>query len=314
MRAPCCGHGLRGFSKTTSDRPAIGHRRGAGASSENYGDDEVQARLAEAFDSPIAPEDDASSTATSVTSKWTDPDWSILDDRRGDLPEFPIDCLPATLQPWIERAAHGAGVTPAHVAVPFLAIVSGLIGTARRVGVSRSWSVPMTLWAALVGFSGTGKTPGIDVTKRALDMIERARATTISELERKHKSRVEAAKAIEKKWKKEMEEAIESGSTPPTMPPEAADPGPFIAPRLYLSDVTIERVAVLLQARPRGIVMLCDELASLFLNMSRYSGGRDNEFWLQCWNGIAYRVERMEQASRRRRPPSGRRRRWSSAG
>jgi hypothetical protein len=39
--------------------------------------------------------------------------------------------------------------------------------------------------------------------------------------------------------------------------------------------------------------MLCDELASLFLNMSRYSGGQDNEFWLECWNGNPYRVERM---------------------
>src|SRR6516164_6853792 len=24
---------------------------------------------------------------------WDDPDWSILDDRRGDLPEFPVDAL-----------------------------------------------------------------------------------------------------------------------------------------------------------------------------------------------------------------------------
>src|SRR5262249_22414296 len=24
---------------------------------------------------------------------WDSPDWSILDDRRGELPEFPLDCL-----------------------------------------------------------------------------------------------------------------------------------------------------------------------------------------------------------------------------
>ena len=38
---------------------------------------------------------------------------------------------------------------------------------------------------------------------------------------------------------------------------------------------------------------LSDELASLFLNMSRYSGGQDNEFWLEAWNGGSYTVERM---------------------
>jgi len=41
------------------------------------------------------------------------------------------------------------------------------------------------------------------------------------------------------------------------------------------------------------LLMLSDELAGLFLNMSRYSGGQDNEFWLEAWNGSSYTVERM---------------------
>jgi Protein of unknown function (DUF3987) len=77
------------------------------------------------------------------------------------------------------------------------------------------------------------------------------------------------------------------------MPPEAADPGPFVAPRLYVSNATIERLAALLQARPQGMLMLSDELAGLFLNMSRYSGGQDNEFWLEAWDGGPYTVERV---------------------
>ena len=28
-------------------------------------------------------------------------------------------------------------------------------------------------------------------------------------------------------------------------------------------------------------------------HMSRYSGGQDNEFWLEAWNGDSYTVERM---------------------
>jgi hypothetical protein len=135
---------------------------------------------------------------------WDDPDWSILDDRRGDLPEFPIDTLSAPCQKWVERAADGAGVTPAHVAVPLLGIVSSLIGTARRVMASRSWTQPMTTWTAVVGFSGTGKTPGIDATKRALSQIERGRRSKIAELQRAHEGRVEAAKAARAQWKKDV--------------------------------------------------------------------------------------------------------------
>ncbi len=90
-----------------------------------------------------------------------------------------------------------------------------------------------------------------------------------------------------------MDEYRNKAASEPPMPAAAADPGPFVAPRLYVSNVTIERVAVLLQARPQGMLLLSDELASLFLNMSRYSGGQDNEFWLEAWNGRAYTVERM---------------------
>ena len=105
---------------------------------------------------------------------------------------------------------------------------SSMIGTARRVRASRSWSEPLTLWTALVGFSGTGKTPGIDVTTRALAMVENSRRSQIAEMRRKHEARVEIAKAAAKKWKAEVQEAVEAGRRPPEMPVAATDPGPFV--------------------------------------------------------------------------------------
>src|SRR5262249_42321067 len=83
------------------------------------------------------------------TGTWDEPDWTLLDDRRGDLPDFPVEVLPTSLRAWLLRTARGAGVTPAHIAVPFLGITSSLIGTARRVRASRSWSEPLTLWVAI---------------------------------------------------------------------------------------------------------------------------------------------------------------------
>src|SRR5437867_8705844 len=99
---------------------------------------------------------------------WDEPDASILDDRRGELPTFAMDVLSGPCADWAARAAHGAGVTLDHVAVPLLGVSSSLIGTARRVEAARSWTQPMTLWTAIVGFSGSGKTPGLDCTRRAL--------------------------------------------------------------------------------------------------------------------------------------------------
>ena len=240
------------------------------------------------------PENTDEPTNTYDTSfSWESPDRSLLDDRRGELPPFPLDVLSPSWQEWATNAAHGAGTAIDHVVVPLLGIASSLIGIARRVRPSKSWPEPFTMWTAIVGYSGTGKTPGLDVTQRALARVEGNRKPLIGELRRAHESKIESAKAANKQWKAKVEEAIEAGRTGPEMPADAEIPEKFVAPRLYVSDSTIERLAVLLQARSNGMLVIRDELAGLFLNLSRYSGGTDKEFWLEAWNGKPYAVERM---------------------
>ena len=244
--------------------------------------------------------------ASGNNSNWDDPDISIMDDRRGDLPEFPTEVFAPECREWLVQAAHGAGVTAAHVAVPLIGIASSLVGTARRVQAARSWTQPCTLWAAIVGFSGSGKTPGLDTVKRALAMIERTQKAKITDMQHEHEAKVEAAKAARALWKKKVEEAASGAvveldkfrstkKAAPALPPDAIIPDPFVAPRLYVSDATIERLAVLLTVRPRGMLHIGDELAGLFLNMSRYSSGSDREFWLEAWNGGSFTVERMSR-------------------
>ena len=227
------------------------------------------------------------------TGTWAEPDGALLDDSRGELPDLPVEALPASLRDWLLRAARGAGVTPAHVAVPLLGIASSLIGTARRVRACRSWSEALSMWVAVVGVSGTGKTPGIDVSRRVLSEIERARKGKIAEMQRAHETRAEKAKVEKKEWEKAVAKAVKDKSPVPPKPASATEPGPFVPPRLCLSDSTIERLAVLLQARPQGLAYVADELARLFLNMKRYSNGQDNEFWLEAWNGKVFVVERQ---------------------
>jgi hypothetical protein len=229
------------------------------------------------------------------TGTWDEPDWALLDDRRGDLPDFPTDIFAPPIRGWLQRAAHGAGVFPDHVAVPMLGVVASLIGTARRVRASRSWSEPVTLWTALVAASGDRKTPGLNVTRRALDLIEADQVAAIAAARLVHETRVQRAKEAAKKWKEDRQEAMKGTPPrdPPSMPREALDPGNFIEPRLYATDPTIEKLAALLRARPRGMMLLRDELAGLFANMGRYSGGSDRPFWLEAWVGSRHVVERV---------------------
>src|SRR5262249_36342540 len=224
---------------------------------------------------------------------WDDPDRSLLDTQRGNLPDFPLEVLSPQLQEVIRRTSKGAGVTHAHVAVPLLGISSGLIGYSRRLRATASWVQPATCWTALVGYSGTGKTPGQSVTRRAAKEVEQSRKKDEEKRKRDHETKKLGAKAAYDNWKQKVQEAIEAGLPPPDMPEAAVDPGKYVPIRLIVNDGTIERLAELLQARPQGIVLVRDELAALFMNMSRYSGGQDDEFWLESWNGEPHTVERM---------------------
>ena len=89
---------------------------------------------------PSANDDDTSTTDDDAGPSWDYPDLSLLDDRRGELPPFPLDVLSPTWQEWATNAAHGAGTAVDHVVVPLLGIASSLIGTARRLKASTSWS------------------------------------------------------------------------------------------------------------------------------------------------------------------------------
>jgi hypothetical protein len=190
----------------------------------------------------------------------------------------------------VGRGHHAAGLACASCGK-----FRGLIGTSRRVRASRSWSEPMTLWACIIADSGDRKTPGLNVIVRALDLIEKNNSKDTSTKRLRHETKIQKAKEIQKKWKEERQAALDAKppKEPPIMPIDAIDPGNFIEPRLYATDPTIERLAPLLQARPRGMMLIRDELSGLFANMARYSSGSDRPFWLEAWNGGRHIVERV---------------------
>src|SRR5262249_17410035 len=231
---PPCAHaqalwrGLR-----PARRRARPHRRGGRAMTDEtdfFGETDSFADACARADAEQAARAHNLSSATPLHT-WDAPDWSMLDERRsGDLPDFPANELGKAF-PTLNRAAKGAGVTLDHVAVPMLGIASSLIGVARRVQASTSWLEPCAMWCAIVGYSGDGKTPGLDVTKRALAAVEREKRDAVVELQRKHDSKVEAARAARDAWKNAIKEVVENGGVAPEMAKKALEPGKFVGPQ-----------------------------------------------------------------------------------
>jgi hypothetical protein len=229
---------------------------------------------------------------------WEFPDFSLGDDRRGGLPEFPLENLTLPVRQWLLGASDGAGTRPDHVILPLLGIGSAIIGLARQVEASPRFVQPFAMWVSVCGLSGTGKTPGFEVITRALTSVEDARSDKIHQLKLKHENEVERAKQARKIWQSQCAEAMKADPPreTPLMPESAREIPSFQAPVISLQSVTVEQAVKLLQARPRGILIPLDEVAGLFLNMSRYSGGSDREFYLSSWNGsMPYRCERVSR-------------------
>lgn len=66
----------------------------------------------------------------------------------------------------------------------------------------------------------------------------------------------------------------------------------------YVSDVTVESLATILQTSPRGLLLARDELSGWVGSMDQYKAkgsGADRQFWLQNWTGTSINVRRKDK-------------------
>ena len=221
-----------------------------------------------------------------------DPDLSITHLGRRSPPPLPIELFGSDWAQWIAGAAKAAACPPDYVAGPLLAAASALIGNARWAQATPGWREPPHLWCGMVGDSGVGKSPGADCLRRdVLPEIEGRMIGDFPDQWRDWKAAAEAYAAKVETWKSDVRTA-QKKNTPPPLPPDDAPAEPQ-EPRLRQSDVTIEKVATLLAAQPKGLLIERDELAGWLLGMNAYNdAGR--AFWIEAYGGRPYRVERQK--------------------
>ena len=213
---------------------------------------------------------------------------------RRDPPPLPLAVFGPQWAAWIEGTAEAAAAPPDYVAAPLLAVASALIGHARWAQATAGWKEPPHIWAGIVGESGSAKSPGADCLLRdVLPEIEQRMFGDFPDRQREWRAAAEAHVAVQERWKADVREAQKKGKPPPLPPAENAPPEPQ-APRLRQSDVTVERVAVLLaNAAPKGLLIVRDELTGWLLGLNSYNdAGR--AFWIEAYGGRPYRVERQK--------------------
>jgi Protein of unknown function (DUF3987)/Primase C terminal 2 (PriCT-2)/Bifunctional DNA primase/polymerase, N-terminal len=249
--------------------------------------------------------------AREVDPEWRAPSW----DRHDDNPAIGSDTQPTriavnilnrTVAPpptlpltvfgpdwggWLQQAAIAANAPVDYVATSLLAVTGSLVGNARWGQAWQGWAEPSVVWCALVGEPSSSKTPAANTVLKLLRHVETDMAEGFDEIYAAWEEVAARAKAARKQW----ETSVASGDDTP-MPRTIVPPEPM-RPLASTGSATIEKVAKMMQAQPKGFLVANDELAGWLGNLQRYSGGNDRPFFLTAWTGGSYRVDRVTSAT-----------------
>lgn len=202
---------------------------------------------------------------------------------------FPVSCLPQPVARFVDISSRAIGCDPSYVALPLLAGLASAIGNARRIQLKRGWSEPAIIWAAIVGDSGTLKSPALWVALQAVRgrqhvaMKQHAEAMALYEVEL-----VQYERDLQD-WKRSKAQ-----EDPPVRPEEPK------ASRYWCDDTTVEALAVLLLQNWRGLLLVRDELSGWLGSFDRYSQGKgaDAAKWLEMFGGRSIMVDRKGGSSK----------------
>jgi hypothetical protein len=191
--------------------------------------------------------------------------------------EPPVDVLPVVIRDLVRETSTAMGCDPAMILLPALATLAGSVGNALAVEVKRGWVEPCVIWASPIGRSGQVKSPPHDLAVQPVRDWEWRKKKETEEARSEY-----AAELAD--WEDLPEEAQATKSKPKEPP---------AAPRVLVSDVTVERLAMMLGEHPRGLLLARDELSAWLQGMTRYTVASDVPQYLEMHRAGTVVVDRV---------------------
>lgn len=189
---------------------------------------------------------------------------------------FPVEIFPAPIQSYILECKETLDSSIDYMGCSMLWLISVIVGNSIQIEVKKGWTEIATIWLAVVGKAGLGKTPSIHNIIKPLLMANNKEIKNYI----KQSEKFEYYDKLSAKEKKDHEEI------------QRPTKSQFIA-----NDITIEALVELHQENPNSIGVFKDELAGWFKDMNKYREGSDLEFWLSTWSGKAISLNRKTAKS-----------------
>lgn len=190
--------------------------------------------------------------------------------------EFPIDIFPENYVEYIKLCHVTLGSYIDYMGSSLLFTMSLLIGNAFKIEVKKGWIESASVWIALVGKAGVGKTPSIS---NVVNPIQKIKNKQVKEYI-KNEAKFQEYEALDKKEKDLSEKVYKPAKT-----------------QFLVDDVTIEGLMDMHADRPAGIGVHKDELAGWILDMNKYKAGSDLQHWLSSWSNQSISLNRKTASS-----------------
>ena len=178
----------------------------------------------------------------------------------------------------LQTIAKNFGISSEILVFCLLPILCARIPSETRLLINpgTNYSVPALRWIALIGETGTKKSP---VLKNLLDPL----LSIQKQMSTKYKAEKEAYEKQYTLWKNKKGGENEEEPTPPASMVDC-----------YFSDFTIESIGQSINDRPQdSYLVFVDELAGFFNSMDAYrKSGGDRQKWLDLYNAGALKINR----------------------
>lgn len=189
---------------------------------------------------------------------------------------FPIEIFPEHIQNYILQCNKTLDSSIDYMGCAFMWMSSVIIGNALEIQTKVGWKESVSLWIAVVGKAGLGKTPSINNIIYPLLKHNNREVKNFIKQNDKYLHYI----SLDKEERKLTEQIKKPNKT-----------------QFIVNDITLEALVDLHEESENAIGVFKDELAGWFKDMNKYRAGSDLEFWLSSWSGKSVSLNRKTAKS-----------------
>lgn len=206
-------------------------------------------------------------------------------------PALAPELVPEPLRAWVVDVARSHSVPLEFVAVPLVVALGSVIGRTCAILPNRydDWHTVPNLWGCLVAPPGTRKSDALRAALAPLQHLESRAAEENRLAAQEATGRLRALDAeirgLEARIAKQAGEEVDTLRAQLLDRVAARERAGIVERRYIVSDTTIERLGMVLNNNPRGVLLCRDELAGWIRTFDKSGREGDRQAYLECWNG-----------------------------